>query len=245
MAGGSSRGIVDYFFCFVCDEYVWDCDHLTDERRDWSLDHLLVDQRGTLTFVEAKLLQNPEARRAVIGQILDYAAYAAEKWSGGRLRELASDYWNQHHRKVEDVLRDGLGVIDTEDFWNRVDRNLSQGGIRLIIAADELRPEVRRVIEFLNQQMRTVQVFGLEIRCFGDEPNTVVVPYLIGQTQAAAAQKTGFSAARDWTVEELRTAYAELDDTLLGERLLALLDWAVQRNCAALARARKIRCSRS
>src|SRR5439155_8640859 len=28
----SSRGIVDHFFCFVCDEYVWDCDHLIDER---------------------------------------------------------------------------------------------------------------------------------------------------------------------------------------------------------------------
>src|SRR6516164_6891312 len=28
----SSRGIVDYFFCFVCDEYKWDCDHLIEER---------------------------------------------------------------------------------------------------------------------------------------------------------------------------------------------------------------------
>jgi hypothetical protein len=26
-------GIVDHFFCFVCDEYVWDCDHLIEERR--------------------------------------------------------------------------------------------------------------------------------------------------------------------------------------------------------------------
>src|SRR5262245_28725927 len=24
----SSRGITDYFFCFVCDEYDWECDHL-------------------------------------------------------------------------------------------------------------------------------------------------------------------------------------------------------------------------
>jgi hypothetical protein len=27
----TSRGIVDHFFCFTCDEYVWDCDHLIDE----------------------------------------------------------------------------------------------------------------------------------------------------------------------------------------------------------------------
>jgi KTSC domain len=28
----SSRGITDHFFCFTCDEYVWDCDHLLEER---------------------------------------------------------------------------------------------------------------------------------------------------------------------------------------------------------------------
>ena len=28
----SSRGIADHFFCSVCDEYVWDCDHLIEER---------------------------------------------------------------------------------------------------------------------------------------------------------------------------------------------------------------------
>ncbi len=28
----SSRGIVDHFFCFICDEYVWDCDYLIEER---------------------------------------------------------------------------------------------------------------------------------------------------------------------------------------------------------------------
>ena len=28
----SSRGITDHFFCFTCDEYVWDCDHLIEKR---------------------------------------------------------------------------------------------------------------------------------------------------------------------------------------------------------------------
>src|ERR1051326_7908744 len=28
----SSRGIVDYFSCFMCDEYQWDCDLLFEER---------------------------------------------------------------------------------------------------------------------------------------------------------------------------------------------------------------------
>jgi hypothetical protein len=28
----TSRGIIDRFFCFTCNEYVWDCDH----RIDWT-----------------------------------------------------------------------------------------------------------------------------------------------------------------------------------------------------------------
>jgi hypothetical protein len=203
---------------------------------DWSLDHLLVDQRGTLTFVEAKLLQNPEARRAVIGQILDYAAYAAENWGDGRLRQLSADYWQENGRNVDDIVREGLGETDTENFWRSVESNLEQGKIRLVIVADELQPEVRRVIEFLNQQMRTVQVFGLEIRCFGDEPHTVVVPYLIGQTQATATQKGASGAGRNWTIEELRAAYSDLDNPVVSKRLLAFLNWAVERNCAVPGR---------
>src|SRR6266571_3337375 len=61
---------------------------------DWSLDHLFVDEQAIPTLVEAKLAGNPEARRAVIGQIIEYAANAAEFWDRGRLREKAAEYWS-------------------------------------------------------------------------------------------------------------------------------------------------------
>ncbi len=199
---------------------------------DWSLDHLLVDQHGTLTFVEAKLLQNPESRRAVIGQILDYAAYAAENWSNGRLRQFAAEYWQQHGKDVDDVIRDGFGDVDPEAFWRKVELSLLNQQIRLVVVADELRPEARRVIEFLNNQMRTVEVFGLEIRCFGQDANTVVVPYLVGQTQATAAKSYTKNPARNWSIEELRAAYAEMPGTI-GTRLSILLEWAVRHKCIA------------
>lgn len=38
------------------------------------IDNLFVSPAGEVTVVEAKLWRNPEARRKVIGQILDYAA---------------------------------------------------------------------------------------------------------------------------------------------------------------------------
>ena len=69
----------------------------------WSLDHLYVDQRGTLTLVETKLIQNPESRREVIGQIIEYAASAMGFWdqvvpdskpvNSGQSRE---EIWTRH-----------------------------------------------------------------------------------------------------------------------------------------------------
>ncbi|HXU23892.1 MAG TPA: hypothetical protein VN697_07665, partial [Tepidiformaceae bacterium] len=60
------------------------------------LDLLFLDSDGVLTLVETKLKANNESRREVVGQILEYAAYAAE-WSvdavGVKAREfLASSY---------------------------------------------------------------------------------------------------------------------------------------------------------
>jgi len=156
----------------------------------WSLDHLLVDQRAVLTLVEAKLMQNPEARRDVIGQIMEYAANAAQSWGNGRARAKAREFWQKDSKDIDEVIRNAFGREDIEAFWHDVDENLQKGKVRLVIAADELRPEVRRTIEYLNAEMSTAEIYGLELRCYGnDSDSLVLVPYLIGQTQATADRK--------------------------------------------------------
>ena len=44
----------------------------------WALDHLLVDQDAKPTLVEVKRGWNPDIRRTVIGQVLEYVAHASE-----------------------------------------------------------------------------------------------------------------------------------------------------------------------
>lgn len=200
---------------------------------DWSLDDLLVDQKGVLTLVEAKLLQNPDSRRAVIGQIMEYAANAERSWGNGRIRQLATEYWRKAGKDVEDVLRAAFGD-DVEGLWSEIETNLKRGKIRLIIAADELRPEVRRIIEFLNQQLKTVQVFGLEIRCYGEEPGPVVIAsVLVGQTQVSADEKGTGRLLKEWTVDELRRQY----DREPSPRVREFLDWAVDNQFVLLGKA--------
>ena len=197
----------------------------------WSLDHLFVDQKATLTLVEAKLFQNPESRREVIGQILEYAANATEFWTGGVVRQKATEFWGNQTppKELDKVLQEEFGRdLDIENFWRRVEENLRNGRIRLIIATDELRPEMRRIIEYLNKEMQNTEVLGLELKCYGEESESLIlVPRLAGQTQPKKFVDRGNVK---WTVDKLKTAYADLPDRELGRRLQKILDWAVKRN---------------
>ncbi len=203
----------------------------------WSLDHLYIDRYGVLTLVETKLFQNPESRREVIGQILEYTANALHSWAQGRARQHGTEFWSQQGREMDDVLQEQLGQeIDTEDLWNNVEANLKTGRIRLIIATDELRPELRRVIEYLNKEMQNAEVFGLELKCYGDDKKTLVlVPHLVGKSQDRPEPPDGVS--KIWTANKLREAYSNLPNHELGQTLLKVLDWALSNKIFQDARA--------
>lgn len=195
---------------------------------DWSLDLLLVDQRGVLTLVETKLLQNYDSRRKVLGQAMEYAANCFEFWGDGAARRFGAAYWSACGRDVDEVLRSDLGLgVELDGFWSTVETNLKNRKIRIVIAADCLRPEVRKTVEYLNAEMQNAEVLGLELPCFGDESDVLVLtPRLVGQTQRTAEDKTPRTPR--WTAEALKGEFGGLEDQLLGNRLLSLLSMSVR-----------------
>ena len=197
----------------------------------WSLDLLLVDQRGVLTLVEAKLIKNPESRRDVIGQIMEYAANAVERWADGQARTAASEFWAKQNEDIDEIMRRFLGEgVDLEGFWALVEENLKGGRIRLIIAGDSIRPEVRRIIEYLNAEMTNAEIYGLELQCYGtDQDSLVLVPRLIGQTQAVLDRKSRMSAPTVWTENKVRDYIEELSDDLLAVRYGQMFELALEK----------------
>ena len=132
---------------------------------NWSLDHLFVDQYGVLTLVETKLFNNPESRREVIGQIIEYASNAELNWSDGKLREGAITYWSRKNPPVDvdSILSNEFGDdLNIDDFWDKIETNLKDGNFRLIIASDSIRPEIRRMIEYLNSEMKNTELLDLK-----------------------------------------------------------------------------------
>ena len=58
----------------------------SDAAARWAVDLLLADQDALPTLVEVKRGANPEIRRTVVGQMLEYAAHAARTWTADTLR---------------------------------------------------------------------------------------------------------------------------------------------------------------
>jgi hypothetical protein len=148
----------------------------------WSLDHLFLDQDGIPTFVECKRSSNTQARREVVAQMLDYAANGIEYWTIDHLRQAASETASKRDKSLDDEIKRLLGSndADVEGYWKRVEENLRSNTVRLLFVTDNPPKELRRLVEFLNRQMKDVEVLIVEIKQFLGEGQKAMVPRVIG-----------------------------------------------------------------
>ena len=180
----------------------------------WAVDHLLIDQDARPTLVEAKLGGNPEIRRTVVGQLLEYAAHATRYWSAGGIRQRfeAEHGSEEAAREAFARWRAGGGGDGSEDggyeaFWEDVDTNLRADNVRLLFAADRIPDELEHIVGFLNRNMEHVEVLAVELRQFGGEGARTLVPRVIGRTEG---QRTSSGSARaTQTRETLLAAFPE------------------------------------
>jgi len=133
--------------------------------------------------VEVKRSSDTRIRREVVGQLLEYAAHASAYLSAERLRGRFEAYLLEKGSNPDEVLRQFLGGdADPETFWNLVETRLRAGQLRLVFVADEIPPELRRVVEFLNRQMASTEVLAVEVKQYVGQGLTTLVPRVLGQT---------------------------------------------------------------
>jgi hypothetical protein len=156
----------------------------------WSVDHLFVDQDGIPTIVETKRSCDTRIRREVVGQLLEYAANGVIYWPIERLIEIygksSRDVGKDPDTTLDQFL---LGAMSQEDFWKTVSTNLELGKVRLLFVADQIPDTLRRIVEFLNGQMKDAEVLAIEIKQFVAEDHKALVPRVIGQTSVSQARK--------------------------------------------------------
>jgi hypothetical protein len=110
------------------------------------------------------------------------------------------------------AVTSGIGRRITQDadtFWQQVAANLEAGRIRLVFVADEIPRELRRIVEFLNEQMKA-DVIAIEVKQYVGEGVKALVPQVIGETAAAETRKrSATGSGRRW---DERSFFAALEE---------------------------------
>lgn len=131
-------------------------------------DVLLVERTSTGTgrfvIVETKLIKNPEIFRAVLGQILEYAAKLSSGETLESLEERAISYWKNRIGRFKgefhEQMRIAFGEGWREAIWESAFENLRKGNVRLLIVSDSVPEDLRLAVTFLpaNTLLAAVEV---------------------------------------------------------------------------------------
>ena len=188
----------------------------------WSIDHLIVDQDAVPTLVEVKRGSNSQIRREVVGQMLEYAAHAANTWTADELRQSFEETASEDGVDPDERLREFLETDDETDadqFWEKVETNLTARKMRLLFVADEMPDELEQIVRFLNAQMPNVEVLAVEIKQFKGQSSQTLVPRVIGRIANLPAHRST-DARRKLTRESFLGDFADDGPRTVAERLL-------------------------
>ena len=143
-----------------------------------STDLVGIDNNANIYIIECKLAYNPQIKREVIGQILEYSSFI----------------WKMQFNEFEHrfIQREGKSILDTfseeiidpesqQEFIDKIKNNLEKGIFKLLIVVDKLNDTLKRNLEYINNiSSENVQIIGLEIVYFKDQNFEYFVPNIFG-----------------------------------------------------------------
>lgn len=150
-----------------------------------SVDNLYVTDRGDLVIAECKLWRNPESRREVVAQIIDYA-HSMNRWTYADLQGAVKRALIPETRPAAglyDLVKPAT-EIDEADFVDAITRNLRLGRMLLLIVGDGIREGVETLSDFLQMHAGFHFTLGIiEMPVYG-LPNGgfVVQPRVLART---------------------------------------------------------------
>lgn len=181
-------------------------------------DIIAFTPQGDIALIECKLANNPEIKRKVIGQILEYAAHL---W-----RMKYDDFDNRieklRGKSLADLINDSVaGDWDEENFRNGITESLAKGSFILIIVVDEINDELKRIIRYLNECSESAfSLHALEMSQFHADKIEVLVPHLYGlSTKPPAVER------KQWTEEKFFSVLEKNKPKIL-DIVTDIYDWS-------------------
>ena len=151
-----------------------------------ALERVYVDGQGVPLLVGLPSTAGAASGSDIVMRLLDRVAVELPQWRDGWLRGLARV--THGDRDEAELLEQALGWrADPDAFWARVETNISRDRVRIVLVVDRLADELTRVVEFLDGQLREVEVRAVEVSLYGSGQVCALVP---------RSTRTGSTSAR-------------------------------------------------
>jgi hypothetical protein len=139
-----------------------------------ALERVYVDGDGIPLLVGVQAAHGGADADALLG-LLDRVSLALPHWRDGWLRELARA--THGDRDEAALLALALGWREDPDtYWAMVESNASRERVRIVLVVDRLTDELTRTVEFLDGQLRDVEVRAVEVSLYGAGQVCALIP---------------------------------------------------------------------
>lgn len=148
-----------------------------------SIDNFMVTPSGLPVLVECKLWRNPEGRREVVGQILDYAKELS-RWSSSDLQREVNRRLKREGNTLLERVRQVDEHVEEIHFNDALTANLRRGRFLLLIVGDGIREGVEAISEYLQRHAGLHFSLGLvELPIFAlPNGDRIVAPRVLAKT---------------------------------------------------------------
>jgi len=149
------------------------------------IDLVYVNEYGFITIGECKLWRNPEARRKVIGQILDYAKDIA-KWDYSKFEIECLKARKENGKTLFEIVQDYYPEIEEVSFIDNLQNNLNKGRFLLTIIGDGIRGNMEELANYIHRNGNQNFTLGLiELPVYKNPKNgeLIVTPRVLAKTK--------------------------------------------------------------
>ena len=191
-----------------------------------------VETSGRPVIIEVKLASNSEARRAVVAQLLAYAAYL----HGHTIETLQRGPLARSLREAEFgtivdavIAQDQEGAVESAAFIEALANHLTEGRFRLVFVLDDVPDELQTLVAYLEHTTQDLQIDLIAVGAFDVDGTRIVMPRRITpeRHEAAVDQTRRTGSARGVLHEgadEFEAAIAEAPSEN-RPKLQRLCDW--------------------
>ena len=150
-----------------------------------SIDLVYVNEYGFITIGECKLWRNPEARRKVVGQILDYAKDLA-KWDYSKFEKECLKARKENRKTLFEIIQEFYPDIEEASFIDNLQSNLKKGRFLLTIIGDGIRGNMEELANYIHRNGNLNFTLGLiELPVYKNPTNgeLIVTPRVLAKTK--------------------------------------------------------------